>query len=71
MLGELTLTDPVGYFCTGQGAIDVLLGHRPAYYQLMLDSEHFDAMFTRLVAAWRSGEPVTATIRGTEIVALR
>jgi hypothetical protein len=70
MIGELKLTDPVGYFCTGRGTIEVLLGHSPAYYQLALDGQDFDAMFATLVDAWRTEQPVTATIRGTEIVAL-
>jgi hypothetical protein len=67
---DLTLTDPVGYFCTGKGTIEVLLGNRPAYYQLALDGEEFDAMFAVLVTAWRGGKSVKATLRGTEIIAL-
>ena len=70
ILGPLTLTDPVGYFCTGQGTIEVLLGHRPSYYQLRLDNPDFEALFATLVAAWREGRPVTATIEGTQITAL-
>jgi hypothetical protein len=38
--------------------------------QLALDGEDFDAMFAMPVTAWRTGQSVTATLRGTEIVAL-
>jgi hypothetical protein len=66
--GDLELTDPVGFFGTNRGTIDVMLGQSPAYYQLMVDRDDFDDQFAVLFASWRSQSPVRATIRGTTIV---
>lgn len=67
---DLVLTDPVGYLGTGQGTIEVLLGHSPSYYQLHADREDFEAQLAVLVDAWKRQAPVRATIRGTTIVAV-
>jgi hypothetical protein len=68
--GDVTLVDPVGYLGTGAGTIEVILGKSPAYYQLHADREDFDALLGVLVNAWRTSQPVKATIRGTTIVAI-
>jgi hypothetical protein len=68
--GDVTLVDPVGYLGTGAQTIEVILGKSPSYYQLHTDREDFDALLAVLVNAWRTSQPVKATIRGTTIVAV-
>jgi hypothetical protein len=66
--GTLEMVEPIGYFGTGQGTIEVLLGDSPSYYQLHASREDFDEQLRILVSAWRSQRRVRATIRGTTIV---
>jgi hypothetical protein len=68
MNGDLELVDPVVFFGSNRGVIDVMLGHSPAYYQLMADRDDFDDQFAVLFRSWRSESPVRATVRGTTIV---
>jgi hypothetical protein len=68
MNGDLELVDPVVFFGTNRGALDVMLGHSPAYYQMTTDREDFDEQFAIMFRSWRSQSPVRATIRGTTIV---
>jgi hypothetical protein len=68
--GDVQIEDPVGYFATGRGTIEVLLGHSPSYYRLHADRDDFEEQLSVLVRAWRDGARVRATIRGTTIVAV-
>ena len=42
----------------------------PSYYRLDAEREDFEEQAAVLLRAWRAGEPVTATVRGTTIVSL-
>ena len=39
----------------------------PSYYRLDAEREDFEELAAVLLRAWRAGEPVTATVRGTTI----
>ena len=66
--GTDRITDTIGYIGTGTGTLEVILGKSPSYYRLQGDREDFEDQALVLLRAWRAGEPVTATLRGTEIL---
>ena len=66
--GTDRITDTIGYIGTGNGTLEITLGMSPSYYRLEGDRDDFEEQALALLRAWRAGEPVTATLRGTEIL---
>jgi hypothetical protein len=68
--GTDRITDTIGYMGTGNRTLEITLGMSPSYYRLEADREDFEEQALALLRAWRAGEPVTATLRGTTILSL-
>jgi len=68
--GTDRITDTIGYIGTGNRTLEITLGMSPSYYRLQAEREDFEEQAAVLLRAWRAGEPVTATLRGTTIVSL-
>ena len=66
--GTDRITDTIGYIGTGNRTLEITLGHSPSYYSLQADRDDFEEQAGVLLRAWRAGEPVTATLRGTMIL---
>ena len=68
--GTNRITNTVSSFGTGHRTLEIMLGMSPSYYRLDAEREDFEEQAAVLLRAWRAGEPVTATLRGTTIVSL-
>lgn len=60
----------IGFLGTGEGTIEVILGHSPSYYRLQADREDFEEQLLVLVNAWKAAQPVLAHLRGTTILSV-